>query len=65
MVKAPNGLCSPLLWALHALAAVGGMLTYQNTSAQAMIFLTFVVAYVSLHRRLLRSRIKYKLALAG
>jgi UDP-N-acetylmuramyl pentapeptide phosphotransferase/UDP-N-acetylglucosamine-1-phosphate transferase len=65
VVKAPNGLCSPLLWALHALAAVGGMLAYQSTSAKAMIFLTFVVAYVSLHRRLLRSRIKYKLALAG
>lgn len=64
-VVPPNGLCSPLLWLLHASAAFTGALFYHSTVAQAAIMLGFAATYIVLHRRLVRSRVKYKLSLAG
>ena len=64
-VRAPNGSCSPLLWALHATAACGGALAYDSTPWLAVLVTGFAATYVALHRRLLRARTKYKLSLAA
>lgn len=64
-VGAPNGAASPVLWGLHAGAAAGGAACFDDTAALAAVFAGFVLVYVALHRRLLRSRAKYQLALAG
>jgi UDP-GlcNAc:undecaprenyl-phosphate GlcNAc-1-phosphate transferase len=64
-VGAPNGLASPLLWCLHACAAASGAIFYDSTFMQAVTMVAFATLYVLLHRRLLRSRTKYKLSLAG
>jgi UDP-N-acetylmuramyl pentapeptide phosphotransferase/UDP-N-acetylglucosamine-1-phosphate transferase len=64
-VTAPNGLCSPLLWCLHASAVGCGAAFHDDTSTQAATFAVFALLYVALHQRLVRSRTKYKLALAG
>lgn len=64
-VAAPNGLASPLLWCLHACAAACGAAFREETWMQAVIFVAFALVYVVLHRRLVRSRTKYQLALAG
>jgi UDP-N-acetylmuramyl pentapeptide phosphotransferase/UDP-N-acetylglucosamine-1-phosphate transferase len=65
VVKAPNGLCSPLLWGLHATAVVAGVATFDNTVAQALVMATFAVTYIALHTRLLRSRARYRSVLAA
>ena len=65
VVKAPNGLCSPLLWGLHATAVVAGVATFDNTVAQALVMATFAVTYIALHTRLLRSRARYRAVLAS
>jgi len=65
VVKAPNGLCSPLLWGLHATAVVAGVATFDNTAAQALVMATFAVTYIALHTRLLRSRARYRSVLAA
>jgi UDP-N-acetylmuramyl pentapeptide phosphotransferase/UDP-N-acetylglucosamine-1-phosphate transferase len=64
-VAAPNGLCSPVLWSLHAAAATAGAAFHGSTPLQAATLVAFALAYVLLHRRLLRSRAKYRLALSG
>ena len=65
VVKAPNGLCSPLLWGLHATAVVAGVATFDSTGAQAALMGLFAAAYILLHSRLLRSRARYRAALAA
>ena len=65
VVKAPNGLCSPLLWGLHATAVVAGVATFDSTGAQAAVMGLFAAAYILLHARLLRSRARYRSALAA
>jgi UDP-N-acetylmuramyl pentapeptide phosphotransferase/UDP-N-acetylglucosamine-1-phosphate transferase len=65
VVKAPNGLCSPLLWGLHATAVVAGVATFDNTGAQAVVMGLFATAYIVLHTRLLRSRARYRAVLAS
>jgi UDP-N-acetylmuramyl pentapeptide phosphotransferase/UDP-N-acetylglucosamine-1-phosphate transferase len=65
VVKAPNGLCSPLLWGLHATAVVAGVATFDNTVAQALVMAMFAVTYIALHTRLLRSRARYRSVLAA
>jgi len=65
VVKAPNGLCSPLLWGLHATAVVAGVATFDNTAAQALVMAMFAVTYIALHTRLLRSRARYRSVLAA
>ena len=65
VVKAPNGLCSPLLWVLHATAVVAGVATFDSTGAQAAVMGLFAVAYIVLHTRLLRSRARYRSVLAA
>ncbi len=65
VVKAPNGLCSPLLWGLHATAVVAGVATFDSTGAQAAVMGLFAVAYIVLHTRLLRSRARYRSVLAA
>ncbi len=63
VVHAPNGLCSPILWLLHASAAVSGALFYDRPLIGTAIFGGFVLTYIVLHSRLLRSSIKYRLGL--
>lgn len=63
-VPAPNGACSPLLWALHAAVVVPGVVWFDDTGASILLFAGFATVYVLLHRRLSRSRIKYLPALA-
>lgn len=62
-VSAPNGSCSPLLWGLHAVAAAGGAFFYRQPAVVAAIFGAFVLVYIGLHARLVRSRTKYRLVL--
>lgn len=64
-VGAPNGACSPILWALHAAVVVPGVIWFDDTGASILLFAGFATVYVLVHRRLSRSRIKYRLALAG
>jgi len=64
-VKAPNGLCSPLLWSLHALAVVAGAMNSESTLAQAVVFVVFAATYIALHSHLLRFRAVYRDALAN
>lgn len=64
-VNAPNGLCSPLLWSLHALAVVAGVVHVSSTLAQVAVMACFAAGYIVLHTRLLRSRVLYRDALAN
>ena len=49
---APNSSVSPLLWILHGVAALIGVLLYQSGPALMVLSLVFGVVYVVLHRRL-------------
>lgn len=64
-VKAPNGLCSPLLWSLHAMAVVAGAMNAESTLAQALVFAAFATTYIALHSHLLRFRAAFRDALAN
>lgn len=61
-VAAPNGLCSPILWGLHAVVAVTGAIFHDDTPSQVALVIAFALAYVVLHRVLVRERTKYALA---
>jgi len=64
-VDAPNGACSPILWLMHGAAVVAGVLYFDDTGSSILVFLGFAAIYVPIHRRLSRSRLKYRLALAA
>jgi hypothetical protein len=64
-VAAPNASCSPMLWGLHASAAAAGAAFYDRPTMAASIFACFVLLYVGLHTRLVRSRRKYRPALVS
>jgi UDP-N-acetylmuramyl pentapeptide phosphotransferase/UDP-N-acetylglucosamine-1-phosphate transferase len=64
-VSAPNGACSPILWVMHAAVAVAGVVYYDDTASSILVFAGFAAVYVLVHRRLSRSRIRNRLALAA
>ena len=63
--EAPNGACSPLIWALHAGAVFAGAAVHDDTNAQLKLFCAFVLTYVLVHRTLLRARLRLAPALAN
>jgi len=64
-VNAPNGACSPILWLLHAAVVAAGVICHDDTASSILVFLGFAASYVLIHRRLVRARIAYRLALQG
>ncbi len=52
----PNSLCSPILWVLHAVVAVGGAAFHADTGAQVSLVVAFGLAYVLAHRALTRAQ---------
>ena len=50
--RAPNGSVSPMLWSLHGVAALLGVLLHDNTIGLIALCLVFGVVYVVLHRKL-------------
>ena len=60
VVKAPNGLCSPLLWGLHATAVVAGVATFAKLVSHALVIATFALTYLPVHRAPLSPRASYR-----
>jgi UDP-N-acetylmuramyl pentapeptide phosphotransferase/UDP-N-acetylglucosamine-1-phosphate transferase len=52
VVEPPNGLCSPVLWALHACIVTAGVWCYDDTNAQLKLFVAFALVYVLVRRAL-------------
>ena len=51
----PNGRCSPLLWALHAVIAVAGAAVHDDTEALLSLLVAFALVYVLVYRVLSRA----------
>ena len=60
--RAPNGSVSPLLWSMHGMAALAGVMLYDNTLALILLCVVFGVVYVLLHRKLDETRDRLPLA---
>jgi len=63
--RAPNGSVSPLLWSLHGVAALIGVLLYESTPGQMALCLVFAIVYVALHRKLDEARDRLMVSGAG
>ncbi|MFM1988726.1 MAG: hypothetical protein RJA99_1683 [Pseudomonadota bacterium] len=61
----PNGCASPVLWALHGAAVVGGAAWFDDTDAQLCVFVGFVLAYVAAYSLLRRAGRSARAAVAG